>query len=190
MAPIGLPLHETLLPEMLRSAGYRTHMVGKWHLVRRGGCCNRPGWGCDARPEPQGYFSDAYLPTSRGFESHYGYYEASMDYYTHTSESRPRCRGDRRTDKGRPALTPPPIAPGTKQYPDLHNNSHCAPKDTSGEWSPKLFVQEARRLVRSAAILGGGLVPFLGLTRGLGLTRRRSISTRSRRRCSCTCRCT
>ncbi|KAK3733366.1 hypothetical protein RRG08_004794 [Elysia crispata] len=47
----------------VRDNGYRTHMVGKWHL----GFCN---WAC--------------TPTYRGFESFYGFHSHSEDYYTHS----------------------------------------------------------------------------------------------------------
>lgn len=54
---IGLPLTETLLPEYLRQTGYRTGIVGKWHLGA-------------AAP---------YHPLRRGFDWRYGY--ASNDAY-------------------------------------------------------------------------------------------------------------
>jgi len=31
-----------------------------------------------------GYYTDDYTPTRRGFDSHYGYYQGSEDYYDHT----------------------------------------------------------------------------------------------------------
>lgn len=40
-----------MLPRALQQAGYETHLVGKWH---------------------QGFHMNAYLPTSRGFDSFYG----------------------------------------------------------------------------------------------------------------------
>ena len=59
--PTGLTLNRTLLPEALKSFGYDTHLVGKWHL----GHCN-----------------EAYLPMSRGFDTHFGYWEGSEAYWT------------------------------------------------------------------------------------------------------------
>lgn len=58
--PTGLTLERTLLPEVLRDLGYATHMVGKWHI----GHCN-----------------DRYLPTHRGFDSHYGYW-CGLEHYS------------------------------------------------------------------------------------------------------------
>ncbi|CAL4124089.1 unnamed protein product [Meganyctiphanes norvegica] len=62
--PTGLSRNYTLLPEKLSSLGYATHMVGKWHL----GMCD---W--------------SYTPTYRGFDSFYGFYSGSNDYYSHNT---------------------------------------------------------------------------------------------------------
>ena len=63
--PTGLTLNQTLLPEALKSYGYDTHLVGKWHL----GHCNKQ-----------------YLPLSRGFDTHFGYWEGAEGYYTKVSD--------------------------------------------------------------------------------------------------------
>jgi len=61
-AQYGLPLEESTLPQALKSAGYATAIVGKWHL---------------------GHFERAYLPTQRGFDRQYGHYNGALDYFTH-----------------------------------------------------------------------------------------------------------
>ena len=58
----GLPLEEQVLPQALKSAGYTTAIVGKWHL---------------------GNYERAYLPTSRGFDHQYGHYCGAIDYFKH-----------------------------------------------------------------------------------------------------------
>lgn len=57
--PWGLNLNETTIAEVLTSAGYASHAVGKWHL---------------------GSFSPRYMPTARGFSSHTGYMQG-FNYY-------------------------------------------------------------------------------------------------------------
>ena len=59
--PTGLSLDYTLLPGHLQASGYTNRLVGKWHL---------------------GFCHPAYLPTNRGFLSHYGYWNAEEDYYS------------------------------------------------------------------------------------------------------------
>jgi len=56
----GMPLDITTLPENLLSAGYSTHLLGKWHL---------------------GFFDPDYTPTNRGFESFFGYYGDKEEYF-------------------------------------------------------------------------------------------------------------
>ena len=60
----GLPTDEWLLPQALKAAGYRTVMVGKWHL----GHADRKFW-----------------PRQRGFDYHYGSMVGEIDYYSHSS---------------------------------------------------------------------------------------------------------
>lgn len=60
----GLPLDEHLLPQALKDAGYRTALVGKWHLGH-------------AKPE--------YWPRQRGFDSFYGALVGEIDHFKHAS---------------------------------------------------------------------------------------------------------
>src|SRR5262249_40119906 len=53
---------ERLLSQALKDAGYRTAIVGKWHL---------------------GHAKRDYLPTKRGFDHQYGQYNGAIDYSTH-----------------------------------------------------------------------------------------------------------
>ena len=57
----GLPTDEVTLPQALRTAGYRTAMVGKWHL---------------------GHAEKKYWPQNRGFDHFYGNLVGEVDYFT------------------------------------------------------------------------------------------------------------
>ncbi|XP_055526842.1 arylsulfatase B-like [Wyeomyia smithii] len=61
--PWGLGLDQKLMPQYFQEAGYKTRLVGKWHL---------------------GFFQKAYTPTQRGFESHFGYVGPYIDYWDHS----------------------------------------------------------------------------------------------------------
>ncbi len=60
----GLATDEFLLPEALKEAGYRTAIVGKWHL---------------------GHADRKYWPRQRGFDYQYGPLLGEIDYFTHSA---------------------------------------------------------------------------------------------------------
>ncbi len=60
----GLSTEEWLLPQALKAAGYRTAIVGKWHL---------------------GHADRKYWPRQRGFDYQYGPLLGEIDYYTHSA---------------------------------------------------------------------------------------------------------
>lgn len=60
----GLATDEYILPQMLKDAGYRTAMVGKWHL---------------------GHAKKEFWPMQRGFESFYGALVGEIDHFKHAS---------------------------------------------------------------------------------------------------------
>jgi len=56
----GLPPSETSLPRLLKSAGYATGLIGKWHLGRK----------------------PAFHPNRHGFDEFWGFLGGAVDYYT------------------------------------------------------------------------------------------------------------
>jgi len=63
--PFGLPLDFQTLPGQLREVGYATHLVGKWHL---------------------GFYKWPYVPTKRGFDTAYGFWDGAEDHFDHTRD--------------------------------------------------------------------------------------------------------
>ncbi|RYG85870.1 sulfatase, partial [bacterium] len=59
----GLPLDERTLPQALKAAGYRTALIGKWHL---------------------GHGERAMWPRQRGFDKFYGFLASENDYFERT----------------------------------------------------------------------------------------------------------
>lgn len=59
---IGLDLNERILPQYLNTLGYRSVMVGKWHL---------------------GNHTPAYAPPARGFQHFYGFLSGGIGHWDH-----------------------------------------------------------------------------------------------------------
>lgn len=103
MMPTGLSTKYKLLPECLKEAGYSTHAVGKWHL---------------------GFCAWDYTPTRRGFDSFFGFYSHSEDYFSRTSKD----------------------ASGQFSGYDLRNNESVT-TEGAGLYSAELFAQKAGQLI-------------------------------------------
>lgn len=58
----GLDTEEKLMPQVLKEAGYKTALIGKWHL---------------------GHADKKFWPMQRGFDYHYGAMIGELDYFTH-----------------------------------------------------------------------------------------------------------
>lgn len=58
----GLDTTEWLMPQCLKAAGYKTAIIGKWHL---------------------GHADRKYWPSQRGFDHQYGAMIGELDYFTH-----------------------------------------------------------------------------------------------------------
>jgi arylsulfatase A-like enzyme len=69
---IGLPPGHPTLPSLLKKAGYRTALIGKWHLG------TLPNFG----------------PLKSGYDSFYGNYGGAIDYFTHKPGVGPNVKED------------------------------------------------------------------------------------------------
>lgn len=76
----GIPKEYSLLPQDLKSCGFSTHMVGKWHC---------------------GHSHEYMLPFNRGFDSYYGYLQGAEDHYSRIQcQAKEWCGVDFCTEKG------------------------------------------------------------------------------------------
>ncbi len=69
---IGLPPEHPTLPSLLKKAGYRTALFGKWHL---------------------GYLP-TFGPLKSGYEQYFGNYGGAIDYFTHKPDVGPDVKED------------------------------------------------------------------------------------------------
>ncbi|XP_068206466.1 arylsulfatase B-like [Palaemon carinicauda] len=121
--PTGLSMKRKLLSEAMKEAGYSTHIVGKWHL---------------------GFCSWDYTPTSRGFDTFWGYYTGAEDYYHHTR------RGDQMNEEGEEVACPAGMNhnyAATAGY-DFRNNTEVE-YSVKGEYSTYSFASYTVDLLES-----------------------------------------
>jgi len=106
--PVGLHVNFTIMPQFFKDLGYKTHAIGKWHL---------------------GFCHEAYLPTKRGFDTFYGFYNGDEFYFDHT-------RTPSRTHGG-----------GPTGY-DFRDQDDYVDKDAKGIYSAELFGSRADKIIR------------------------------------------
>lgn len=113
--PSGLPLEMKTMPQYFKHLGYATHIIGKWHL------------GCKKKE---------YLPTSRGFDTFFGYCNGYIDYYDYTLFSKAR--------------TPPHEGYHQETFYgiDLYNGTEVV-KDIRGQYATDLFTEKANLIIRN-----------------------------------------
>jgi len=73
----GLSTNYTLLPQVLKTAGYQTHIVGKWDVS----CCHMR----TCQHVQIGMTTWSMTPTYRGFDTHVGYFGCDEDRLSTTS---------------------------------------------------------------------------------------------------------
>ena len=118
-APYGLPLSEVTMAQDLTAAGYRTAIVGKWHL---------------------GMSSWAHTPTYRGFGSHFGFYNGAVHYWAHTHpESNASAPLDFRA--GRAAGAPASVV--------TDRNGTANHSSFASTYGPFVYAAETVRLVQA-----------------------------------------
>ncbi|XP_072020509.1 arylsulfatase B-like [Amphiura filiformis] len=107
MEPTCLPLHLPTIADSLRQNGYATHLVGKWHLGMARNSC---------------------LPLNRGFDTFFGIYTGSTDYYTHRAK-----------------VNAPSYSFSVDGY-DFRDNERVA-KELSGQYATNLYGNRALEII-------------------------------------------
>ncbi|XP_064099102.1 arylsulfatase B-like isoform X2 [Macrobrachium nipponense] len=137
MEPMGVPLRAQMLPSFLKKAGYTTHAIGKWHL---------------------GFCSWDYTPLKRGFDTFYGYYTGSEDYFTHKrsassegkkkKKKKKRGKDDFEDDDDDEEETGRRLRAREREYLDLRNNTRVD-NNKAGVYSTHIFSSAAEEIIRS-----------------------------------------
>ncbi len=95
--PAGIDLAYDFLPKILRKAGYATHHIGKWH---------------------QGFYTEAYTPLGRGYDTTYGFLVGGEDHYSQDSSwSVTQCTSVDLSRNGKPCV-------GMSAFPVLFASAH------------------------------------------------------------------
>lgn len=133
--PSGVNLNLTMLPGLLKKAGYRTHQVGKWHL---------------------GFAAPQWMPTSRGFDTSFGFLFGGEDQFNSCSACANNINAPDGSHFSNKSITCPANANlCNRKCPEeggvdlwIANESFSAPaKGYNGTYTTYLWSEEAKRII-------------------------------------------
>ncbi|MDO8683197.1 MAG: sulfatase-like hydrolase/transferase [Armatimonadota bacterium] len=131
----GLSPNETLLPEVLKTAGYATGLIGKWHL----------GYAPEFRPRKQ------------GFDEYFGFLSGSADYFDHTYRKTEKWMFDNDTEADEPGYMTDLLTNKAVAFIEKHKNrpfflyvAYSAPHDP--QQAPDEWLKRSRRGVYGAMV--------------------------------------
>ncbi|CAG0897709.1 unnamed protein product, partial [Cyprideis torosa] len=120
----GLPLSERTMPDYLRSLGYRTHAVGKWHL---------------------GFYRKEFTPEFRGFDSHFGYWSGVVSYWEHTTTPSGFMQASPATMTNGHSFWQTNFT-GRDMHRGLEND-----RESRGTYATTLFTEKAKQIIANHA---------------------------------------
>jgi hypothetical protein len=126
---LHVPLEYKMMPAVLAENGWSTHAIGKWNL---------------------GASVKRYTPTFRGFDSHFGYYNAALaDYWYHGGGVFGCGNNSVSTDLS------------NSSGMNVSDGVQPADKRLNNTYDSELFGAEAVRLIRRAANSSSGMYIYL-----------------------------
>jgi len=146
-ATLGLPPSHPTLPSILREAGYRTALVGKWHLG----------------------FLPHFGPLKSGYQEFFGPMSGGVDYFTHRDSSGAHDLYTNEEERARTGYLTDLISDGAVEFidrqgrePFLLSVHYTAPH---WPWETRADEAEARRIGSIIHTDGGSVATYLTMIR-------------------------
>ena len=137
--PTWMPKDETTLANKMKQLGYKTSLIGKWHL---------------------GYGKVEFTPCERGFDSFYGSYEVGGHHYDHTVGPGSHALGDLFTlNEGHGQTLD--LHRSTSTDGGMKRSTHEYVVNQRGTYSSEMWSKEASRQIYEHAAMASGVPLFM-----------------------------